>query len=644
MALIAPYGSWASSISAEIAAAAAISFSAVELDGADLYWLENRPAEAGRATLMRSNSAGEASEVTPASYSIRSTVHEYGGGAFTVAGGTLYFVNLHDQRIYLQERGRKPVPLTPDNAWRHADLHLDPARRRVLCVREDHSAGREAENSIVSVQLDGSGERVLVAGNDFYSNPRLSADGTQLAYLTWNHPNMPWDGCELHVAPVDAQGSVGSGQRVAGGPAEAVFQPEWMADAGLLFASDPTGWWNLYIWRAGLTRGLRPMAAEFGRAMWSFGISTYGIPDEKRILCCYTQQGLDKLALLELASGSLTPIETPYTNVDFLRCRADGAAFVGSAPSLPPTLVTLDFRTNELRQVRRAFEPEIDAASVSPAASIQWLSGDGQQAHGLYYAPANAEFTAPAQDRPPLLVVSHSGPTSAAVPTLRYGVQYWTSRGFAVLEVNYRGSTGYGRRYRERLNGEWGVVDVDDCCSGALFLANQGLVDRARMAIKGSSSGGFTALACLAFRSEVFAAGIARYGVADLELLAEGQHKFESRSAIRLIGPYPARRELWQARSPLLHAENIRCGLLLLHGDDDRVVPATHSELIYEAVRSKGQPAAIVKFSGEGHGFRGALALRRAQEAEHYFLTAVFGLPRPVGVPPIPIANLSAVD
>ena len=579
-------------------------------------------------------------KLTPPSYDVRSTVHEYGGGAFTVHAGTVFFVNYTDQRIYRQDTGAAPSPITPEDGCRYADLIVDLPRGRLICVREDHRGPGQPTNTIAAVRMDGAGCRVLVSGSDFYSNPRLSPDGAQLAYLTWNHPNMPWDGCELHIENLDDEGEPHSGRLIAGGPSEAIFQPEWSPGGILHFASDSSGWWNLYRWKAGVSTPLCPMPAEFGRAMWSFGNSTYGFANEHRILCCYSQDGADHLAWLDAESGNLAPLESHYTKIDLLRCAPSGAAFVGASPTSPATVVCMDAHTGAFTPVRSEPIISVEGGFISLPVALEWTSPAGHQVYGHYYAPANPDFAPLEAERPPLLVLCHGGPTSAASTALRYPLQYWTSRGFALLDVDYSGSTGYGREYRRRLQGQWGVIDAEDCCAGALFLARQGMVDPRRMAIKGGSAGGFTALSCLTSRNEVFAAGSVYYGIADLELLAQGSHKFELHYLDTLIGPYPGRRDLYLARSPIQNVERLRCPLILFQGDDDRVVPPAQSQLMFDAVKRQGLPTALLRFSGEGHGFRRAKTLQSAQEAELYFFSKIFGFALQDSMAPIHIENL----
>lgn len=639
---IAPFGSWTSPISADLAASTAVSFTGLAVEGRDLYWLESKPSEAGRYAIMHRPQGGPIVERTRPDFSARSTVHEYGGGALAVSDRILYFVNYSDQRIYRQAPDQAPVPLTPSAAFRYADMIVDRQRQRLVCVREDHSRPGEPVNSIVAQDLSGEGDApVLASGNDFYSNPRLSPDGRKLAYLTWNHPNMPWDGCELWVADVKSDGTLGRASLVAGGRSESVFQPEWSPGGVLHFVAEHTGWWNLYCWRDGAIQPLCPAQAEFGRPMWLFGFSTYGFASEERLLCCLTEQGLDRLAWLDSNSGTLTPIDAPCTDIEFLRCGDGVAAFVGGSPSKPASVMQLDFASGQVESIRPAFTPHIDAAYFSSPESLQFPTTGQRQAHALYYAPRNPDYAAPQTERPPLIVISHGGPTSSASTTLRYGIQYWTSRGFAVIDVNYGGSTGYGREYRRRLLGQWGVVDVDDCCSAALYLADRGLVDRDRLAIRGGSAGGYTTFACLAFRSEVFGAGSAHFGVADLEIFTKDTHKFEAHYLESLVGPYPEKRDLYVARSPVHFTSQFRCALILFQGDEDKIVPPSQSRMMFDAARLRGLPTAYMLFQGEQHGFRKAESLKRALEAEFFFFSRIFRFELREPIPPISIENLS---
>jgi dipeptidyl aminopeptidase/acylaminoacyl peptidase len=453
---------------------------------------------------------------------------------------------------------------------------------------------------------------------------------------------MPWDGCQLQVAPVNRDGTLGHARVLAGGSSESIFQPEWSPDGVLHFAAEPTGWWNIYRWEDGAPQALCPMQAEFGRPMWMFGYSTYGFASARRILCCYTEQGRDHLAWLDTVAGKMTPIPAPYTEIDFLRCSEGMAAFVGGSPTSPYTVVLMDLDGDRMLPLRPGFEVSIGTGYISVPTDVVFPTTGGLEGHTWYYPPTNKDFVAATGETPPLVVMSHGGPTSAAVTALRYMIQYWTSRGFAVADVNYGGSVGYGRDYRRRLQGQWGVVDVDDCCNAALFLTEKGLADRNRLAVRGASAGGFCTLACLTFRNEVFGAGAALFGVADLVTFTSDTHKFESHYLSTLVGPYPERQDLYFARSPINFAENLRCPLILLHGDEDKVVPPAQSQVMFDAVRRKGLPTAYILFPGEQHGFRKAESLRRSFEAELYFYSKVFGFELAESMDPLTIENLPA--
>jgi dipeptidyl aminopeptidase/acylaminoacyl peptidase len=567
-------------------------------------------------------------------------VHEYGGGAFVVADGTVYFSNFTDQRLYRQDPGCKPRPITPDVDLRYADGVIDRRRGRMICVREDHTdAGREAVNTLVSLDLkDGKGGQVLVSGNDFYSSPRLSPDGSRLTWLTWDHPNMPWDGTELWVGEIRKDGSLDRSERVAGGVDESIFQPEWSPDGTLYFVSDRIGWWNLYCWRNRRVEPLCKMEAEFGMPQWGFGMSTYAFESANRIICAYTQQGIWHLASLDTATGELEVIETPYTAIKYLRAAPGRAVFLAGAPTELTSVVQLDFTTHKMKVLRRSSEVTIAPEYLSMPRAIEFPTQQGLIAHAFFYAPKNRDYGAPPGERPPLLVISHGGPTAATSGTLDLTIQYWTSRGIAVLDVNYGGSTGYGRAYRQRLKNKWGVMDVDDCVNGAGYLVGRGEVDSDRLAIRGGSAGGYTTLCALTFR-EIFKAGASYYGIGDLETLAKETHKFESRYLDRLIGPYPERRNLYRERSPINFVEHLSCPVIFFQGLEDKVVLPNQAEMMVEALCARGLPVAYVPFEGEQHGFRRAETIKRALDAELYFYAKIFGFELADPVEPVPIQN-----
>ena len=627
----AAYGFWKSPITSDLVAGQAIRLGSPTLSDGLVYWSEGRPTERGRTVIVRREADGTLHDLNPASYNARTRVHEYGGGSYLIDGGTVYFSNDADQRIYRLAAGKAPAPITPAainpaRAWRYADMVVDRARRRLICVREDHTpTDREAVNTVVSVGLDGQADvGVLVSGNDFYSNPRLSPDGSHLAWLAWNHPNMPWDGTELWVAELGTDGLPPQPQLVeprlvAGGPEESVFQPEWSPDGELYFVSDRNGWWNLYRARDGAVEPVVEMEAEFGRPQWTFGQTTYAFESAGRIVCAYHRTGGWRLASIDLTGGKLTGIDTPYTEISGVQAAAGRVVFRGGSPTEPDSIVDLDLSSGESEVHRRAFEVNEETTRYfSIPDPVEYPTENGQTAHAFFYAPSNPDYQPPADELPPLMVVSHGGPTGSTPSTLSLSLQYWTSRGFGVLDVNYGGSTGYGRAYRERLRGQWGVVDVDDCVNGAKHMVAEGRADADRLIIRGGSAGGYTTLAALTFR-DVFRAGASYYGISELEAMAKETHKFESRYLDSMIGPYPERRDLYIERSPLHFVDQLSAPVIFLQGSEDRVVPPNQAEMLLDALRKKGIPTNYLLFDGEQHGFRQAENIKRALDAELYF-------------------------
>ncbi len=638
---IAPYGSWKSPIDADLIVAGTVGLGSLVLDGADTYWTEIRPTEGGRSVIVQHTADGRVFDRTPTGFNARTRVHEYGGGHYTVQQGTLFFSNFADQLLYRQDAEAMPLPLTATPGLRFANPVVDHVRDRLVCVREDHTnTGHEAMNTLVGVDLEGdTGGQVLTSGYDFYASPAPSPDGRRLAWLSWNHPNMPWDGTELWLADVDDAGAFQNIQQVAGGPEESIFQPCWSPDGVLHFVSDRDGWWNLYRWRDGRIEPLHPMEAEFGAPQWVFGISMYDFVDAGQILCIYTQNGAQHLALLNTHEGDFERIETPYTSIGSLHVSGGRAVFLGSSATEPGTVVELDLGTRQLNVLRRSSELAIDAGYLSVPRAVEYPTEGELTAHGFFYAPRNRDSRAPDGERPPLLVMIHGGPTSATTSSLDLKIQFWTSRGIAVLDVNYGGSTGYGRAYRERLNGQWGIVDVDDCVNGANYLVQQDEVDGARLAITGGSAGGYTTLCALTFR-DVFAGGASHFGVSDAEALAKETHKFESRYLDRLIGPYPERRDLYVDRSPIHFTDRLNRPIMFFQGLDDPIVLPNQAELMVDALRAKGVPVAYVAFEGEQHGFRRAENIKRALEGELYFYARIFGFELAEQVEPVQIENL----
>ncbi|MGC9504312.1 S9 family peptidase [Baaleninema sp.] len=635
---IAPYGTWKSPITSDLIVSGSIRLGGLAFDGDDIYWVEGRPSEGGRNVLVRRQPDGTTADVTPQDYNVRSRVHEYGGGSFVVAGGVAFFSNFSDGRIYRQPLGETPEPLTPEGAFRYADFVVDRPRQRLLCVREDHSGEGEPENTLVAVGFDGSVE-VLVSGSDFFASPALSPDGTRLAWLSWNHPNMPWDGTQLWLADFDDNGRLGEAKLVTGGANESVFQPQWSPNGTLYFASDRASWWNLYRLGKADVEPLFPLNAEFATPQWVFGMSTYAFLGSDRLICTYTQQGMWQMATLNLGTKRLQNLETPYTQISSVKGRGDRVAFLGSSPTESSGLVLMDVDRDDLQILRRSTALDVDPAYLSKPEPIEFPTENGLTAYGFFYPPTNPDYQAPDGEKPPLLVKSHGGPTASTSTGLRLSIQYWTSRGFGFLDVNYGGSTGYGRDYRQRLDGNWGIVDVDDCANGAKYLADRGWVDGDRLAITGGSAGGYTTLCALTFR-DTFKAGASYYGVSDLEALATDTHKFESRYLDRLVGPYPERKDIYEARSPIHFTDRLSCPVIFFQGLEDKVVPPNQAERMVNALRQKGLPVAYVPFEGEQHGFRQAENIKRALDAEFYFYSRVFGYEPAEAIDPVEIENL----
>lgn len=644
-AQVAPYGSWKSPVTSDLIVSGTVGPGQIALDGEDTYWVELRPSEGGRNCIVRRAPGGQTEDVTPEGFNARTRVHEYGGGDFVVHEGTIYFSNFDDQRLYVQAKGSAPRPLTPEGKFRYSDGAIDAKRHRLIAVREDHSVeGAEAVNTIVALNTSGGanedGGAVLVGGSDFYSTPRLSPDGTKLAWLQWNHPNMPWDGCELWVGEFDEEGALGSSSKIAGGPEESIFQPEWSPAGVLYFVSDRSNWWNIYrLAEGGEHEPVCEMEAEFGVPQWLFAMSTYSFASESQIVCTFNQKGRWNLATLDTESKKLEVIETPYHDISYVRADENRVVFRGGSPTARVAIISLDLRTRQFEVLRRASEVTVDEGYLSTPRAVEFPTENGLTAHAFFYPPRNRDFRAPEGERPPLLVSCHGGPTAATRTTLRLEIQYWTSRGIAVLDVNYGGSTGYGREYRQRLNGNWGVVDVDDCVNGARHMAESGEADAERCVITGGSAGGFTTLNALTFR-DFFKAGASHFGISDLTIFVGDTHKYESRYLDRLVGPYPECSDLYFERSSINFTDRLSCPIIFFQGLEDKVVPPNQAELMVEALRKKKLPVAYVAFEGEQHGFRRAENIKRAQDGELYFYSRVFGFDLADEVQPVEIENL----
>jgi len=634
-------GSWISPIDAATVAAGAAPIAQAVPDADDVYWLAGRASENGRTTLLRLR-GGEVHEVTPAPFNVRTRVHEYGGGAYLASNGAVWFSNFADNRLYTAAGDAAPLPMSAENPQhRFADFVLDTGKRRLIAVREAHVEGETYPvNTICAVGFDGV-ETVLVDGSDFFAAPRLSPDGRQLAWMCWDNPRLPWQGTELWLADVGVDGTLENGRLIAGGVDEAICQPEWSPAGVLHFVSDRSGWWNLYDFADGVVNALCPFEAEFASPHWSFGGAMYGFRANGDIVCTYIQNAVSKLALLPSGAGVLQTIDTPYQEIRDLRVAGDFVTLLGGAPTIAVELVRLDVASGARTVLARSITTLPDAAYLSVAQNVSYPSANGRTAHAFYYPPANPDFAPLDGELPPLMVIGHGGPTSMATNTLKLATQFWTSRGFAVLDVNYGGSSGFGRAYRDALKGQWGVVDVDDCVAGADYLVRQGLVDPARLVIRGGSAGGYTVLSALAFH-DVFKAGASYYGVSDLAGLDADSHKFESHYTDYLIAPQPQAQALYLERSPIHHADKLKSPMIFFQGLDDKVVPPPQSEVMVDALRRAGVPVAYMTLEGEGHGFRKADSIVRTLEAELYFYLTVFGVTPPPGLPAVDIENRAA--
>ncbi len=637
----APYGSWKSPITSDLITSGTISLGSIRLDGPDVYWTEGRPAEGGRSVIVRRTPDGKTSDITPAPFNARTRVHEYGGAAYTVHHGTVYFSNFDDNRLYLCEAGQQPQPITTEGPGRYTDFVVDEPRNRLIAVREDHgNPDQEAVNTLVSIDLTSGEQHVMVSGNNFYASPRIDPAGSKLSWLTWNHPNMPWDGSELWVGSLAADGTISDARQVAGGPAESIFQPEWSPDGTLYFVSDRTGWWNIYRVRGeDQDEILVEMEAEFGTPAWVFGISTHAFQSADAVVCIVGYGDRDGLATIDTRNKTFHPVQTPYSDLSDIHAQDAKVVFLGGSPSEPTAIVQLDTTTGRSEVLKRASDLSVDPEYISTPESIEFPTENGLTAHAFYYPPHNEDFQAPAGELPPLIVHSHGGPTGATSTSFSLSIQYWTSRGFAIADVNYGGSSGYGRAYRQRLNGQWGVVDVDDCVNAARYLVEKGLADPNRLIIVGGSAGGYTTLSALAFRN-TFKAGASYFGLADLVPFVNDTHKFESRYLDGLIGPYPERADLYRERSAINATDQFSCPIILFQGLDDKVVPPNQAELMVEALREKGLPYAYVAYEGEGHGFRKAENIKRTLDGELYFYSRIFGFDLAEPVEPVQIENL----
>jgi dipeptidyl aminopeptidase/acylaminoacyl peptidase len=638
VAEVRPFGAWASPITAASLAEGAVGLADLRVANGQLYWLESRPSEGGRLVVM-TREGGQIRQLTPERFNARTRVHEYGGAPYVVAPDGLWFSQFRDQKLYRQAGDGAPEPMTPEG-YRYADAVPAPGGG-LIAVREDHTDPAKVLNAVVRLSGEaGDAGTVLYGDSDFVAYPRVSPDGKRLAWVAWDFPAMPWDATRLCVAELTAGGLVGARQ-VAGGDAVSVLEPQWRADGTLVWISDESGWWNLYDDASGAPRPILPREAEFAGPLWALGQANYALTPDGTIVAAARHAGGESLLAIDPTAHTARPLRLPFLALSSIQALDERhVAAIAHSATQTSAVVVVDVATGDYDIIHRPSPAALAEASISRAEPISFQSAGGRTAFALFYAPKHDGFTAPAGEKPPLIVQAHGGPTAGASGAFSLGVQYWTSRGFAVVDVDYGGSSGYGRAYRTLLDGQWGVVDVEDVIAAARHLADAGHVDAKRIAIHGGSAGGFTVLAALS-QSSVFAAGGDFYGVADLEALARDTHKFESRYLDGLIGPWPAAKAVYDARSPINHLGGFSAPLLILQGAEDPIVPPNQAHMIRDALKARGTPVAYIEFAGEGHGFRRAENIIRAKEAELYFYGKVFGFTPADTIEPLEIENLA---
>jgi dipeptidyl aminopeptidase/acylaminoacyl peptidase len=649
--VVAPYGTWSSPITAEMLATSGIGVRQSWLEDGLAYWIEGRPTEGGRQVIVRGDVFSSPVDVIPEGFNARTKVHEYGGAPYVVHRGVVVFSNFEDQRLYRVTPGAgDPVPITPETDGRHryADGRITDDGAWWIGVRERHPTDRAADvvNELVVLPTDGSQEpRVIAGGRDFYAGPRISPDGARLCWQAWDLPWMPWDGCELFVADLGADATLGEPRLVAGRDGEeSIWQPVWSPWGELHWASDRSGWWNIERERDGERQVVLPMEAEFGWPQWGFGGSSFAFLSDGRIVCHYGSRGVQHTAVLDAETGELMDLDLPYTAVNWPSIAVEGSQilFIAGGPSIPEQVVLLDFTARSVEVLRESEVVDVDRSWLSVPTQVEFPTEGGLTAFAHVYAPTNPHHVAPTDEHPPLIVMSHGGPTSEATPLFDLATQFWTSRGFAVVDVNYGGSAGFGRAYRQRLNGNWGVVDTMDCINAARHLAEQGVADGERLLIRGGSAGGYTTICALVFHDD-FAAGATYYGIADLVPFAQGgTHKFESAYEHTLVGPWPEAEDLYRARSPINYVQLLSTPMLVLQGAEDEVVPPAQAELIVGALRDKELPHAYLLFEGEQHGFRNAETIVAAQHAELSFYAQILGFEPGDPIPRLEIENLQS--
>lgn len=637
---IAPYGSWKSPINSELITSDSVTLDQVQVDSGAVYWIERRPGEQGRCTIVCRESE-ETIELLPKPFNARSRVHEYGGGAYCVGGDRLFFVNDADQDVYSVRKGETPVRLTSVEQQRFADLCFDAGRDRLLCICEDYSINSsEPSNYLAAIDCSSGEVQTLHQGHDFYASVKISPNSNSLAWICWDHPDMPWDNTALWRAELSPDGTLKNCVQLDGGNNVSIFQPEWSPDNILYYVTDASGWWNIARLENDKPVTVTREHSEFGLPQWVFGQSTFAFLNHEHIICSHITEGVGQLSLVDTITNTLSPVAIGYNSYHAVAASNSIAACIAASEERFAEVIKLSLPGLKPAVLASSFTTDIDPAYISHGQSLSFRTRHNDEAFAIYYAPRNADFTAAADELPPLIVTCHGGPTGASDSSLDLRKQYWTSRGFAMLDVNYSGSTGYGRAYRERLLDKWGIRDVDDVCDAAKALVDKGLADSKRLIIKGSSAGGYTVLAALTFR-DTFSCGASYYGISDLESLATDTHKFESRYLDKLIGPYPEQQQEYIKRSPINYVQKLHCPVIFFQGLQDRVVPPSQAESMVAALRQKGVAVSYVTFEHEQHGFRSADTIRRTLDGELYFYSVIVGFNTAEQLPPVEIENIN---
>ena len=621
------YGSWESTITPEKITEGGLRFSEIRSNGSDLYFLEGRPEESGRYVIVKQASDGKISDAIPKEFNSRNAVHEYGGGSYAVGQKNIYFTNWNDQRIY-KVNGENVNPITKEPPFeksiRYSDLTLSIDEEWLFCVRETHFEKEEAKNELVAISTTENSQIVLCTGRDFYSSPRINPTNKEICWLEWDHPNMPWDGTELFIANFDLDG-LSEIKFIDGSKNISIIQPEWSDSGELIYISDESGWWNLKKYSENTTATILDEETDHGEPAWNFGVRTYFLKDDYIYLRGSSKNNNKGLIRKINISGEIIEeIEVLHTSIGGLTHHENKALYIGASPVSNSEIVSYDLMKKNEETIKESNPVKIDIEEISIPEEISFPTTQNAIAYGYFYKPKNKNFQGESEEKPPLLVISHGGPTSATSNALNLSIQYWTNRGIAVADINYRGSTGYGKKFRDSLKGNWGVYDTDDCIAAVDHLSEKGLVDSSRVAIKGGSAGGYTTINALTFHDR-FAVGATYYGIADLSVFIDDTHKFESKYLESLIGKYPEEKEKYYERSAINFTDQLSCPMIIFQGTEDKIVPPSQAEIMAQGLRDKKIPFSLIMYEGEQHGFRQSKNIISSLESEIYFYSKVLG-------------------